>query len=59
VNYCFTFNRPEDNALASLFWEQMKWIRPESYVGDNDFLNFATLDRAFFDKLHQAVKAFK
>ena len=57
VNYGFTFHRPEDANLAGLFWQQMEWIRPESYIGDNNFLNFATANNAFFHKVHQAAKA--
>jgi hypothetical protein len=47
VNHCYTFHRPEHQAFAPLLWEQMDWIRPESYVADNEYLN----------KVHQAVKA--
>jgi hypothetical protein len=59
VNYCFTLHEPDDRGLAPLFWQQMEWIHPESYMAENDFLNFATINKAFFDKVHQAVKAFK
>ena len=57
VNYCYTFHHPEDHVFAPLFWVQMEWIRPESYVAANKYLNFATNNKALFDKVHQAVKA--
>jgi hypothetical protein len=57
VNYCFALHEPEDRGLAPLFWQQMEWIRPESYMADNDFLSFATVSKALFDKLYQGVKA--
>lgn len=48
VNYCFNFHRPEMRDLVEMFWEQMEWIRPESFIADGDVLNFATSNRAFF-----------
>ena len=40
VNYCFALHQPEMKDLAALFWQQIERIRPESYVADNDYLNF-------------------
>jgi hypothetical protein len=36
VNYNFALHRPEMKDLATLFWEQIAWIRPESFVADNE-----------------------
>ena len=38
VNYCFAPHLPKMSDLAVLFWRQLEWIRPESYVADNDYL---------------------
>jgi len=57
VNYCFAFHRPELKDLAVLFWQQIAWIRPESYIADNDYLSFASINRDLFAKVRDAVKA--
>jgi hypothetical protein len=57
VNYCFALHQPEQKNLASLFWEQMDRIRPESYVADNDYLNFVTSNKTLFAGVLQAVKS--
>lgn len=57
VNFGFAFHRDEDHSLARLFWQQMEWIHPESYMSDNNFLSFATVNEPIFEKVHQAVKA--
>ena len=56
VNFGFVFHRDEDDSLARLFWQRMERIRPESYLGDNEFLNFATINEILFAKVHDAVK---
>ena len=57
VNYCFAFHQPNMDSLVKLFWQQMEWVRPESYVADSDYLNFATMNKALFAKVQEAVKA--
>jgi hypothetical protein len=44
ANFCgFRFSDPAVKVLADLFWEQIAWLRPESYVADCDTcLLFAT-----------------
>jgi hypothetical protein len=44
-------------SIATLFWQQMDWVRPESYVADNDYLNFVSMNKVFFASVHDAVKA--
>jgi hypothetical protein len=56
VNYCFALDDPNMDRLASMFWEQMAWIHPESYIADNDCLNFATRNKALFASIHDALK---
>ena len=54
VNYGhFTFDRPD--ALTELFWKQMEWIRPESYMADGFYLNFATANKRLFAIIRNAV----
>lgn len=57
VNYCFALHQPEMNSLVTLFWQQMEWVRPESYMADNDYLNFVSMNKALFASVHDAVKA--
>jgi hypothetical protein len=57
VNYCFALHQPEMESIASLFWQQMDWVRPESYVADNDYLNFVSMNKTLFASVHDAVKA--
>ncbi len=59
VNYCLALHSSEMKELASLFWQQMDRIRPESYVGDNDYLNFVTSNKILFASVRSAVQALK
>ncbi|HEY3703651.1 MAG TPA: hypothetical protein VGL22_01230 [Terracidiphilus sp.] len=44
VNYSFGFSlhSSECAAVTEIFWEQMEWIRPESYIADGDQLTVVT-----------------
>ena len=57
VNYCFALHQPEMDSLVTLFWQQMEWVRPESYVADSDYLNFVSMDKALFARVRDAVQA--
>ena len=57
VNYGFALHPPERASLANLFWPQMARIRPESYVADNDFLTFVSMNKTVFASVLDAVKA--
>jgi hypothetical protein len=57
VNYGFALHPPERARLADLFWPQMARILPESYVADNDFLTFVTMNEALFARVRDVVKA--
>jgi hypothetical protein len=58
VNYGFALDPPERaHHLADLFWPQMAWIRPESYVADNDYLTFVSMNKALFASVRDVVKA--
>ena len=56
VNYGFALHQ-RANHLADLFWPQMARIRPESYVANNDYLTFVSINKALFASVRDAVKA--
>ena len=58
VNYGgFALDRAETKDLATLFWQQIEWIRPESYIADGDYLNFVSMNKTLFASVHDAMKA--
>jgi hypothetical protein len=58
VNYGFALDPPErSDSFATMFWQQLAWIRPESYVADNDYLSFVSMNKALFPTVRDAVKA--
>jgi hypothetical protein len=57
VNYGFALHPPERSNLATLFWPQIARIRPESYVADNDYLTFVSVNKNLFASVRDAVKA--
>ena len=56
VNYGFALDR-SDETLVKIFWQQMKWVQPESYIADWDLLSFATTNKAVFAKVRDAIKS--
>lgn len=57
VNYRLALHGPEMKHFATLFWQQMARIRPESYVADNDYLNFVSRNTALFARVCDVIKA--
>jgi len=58
VNYGFALHPPERSKnLATVFWEQLARIGPESYVADNDYLTFVSMNKSLFASVRDAVKA--
>jgi len=57
ATFCnFRFSEPEMKAIVDMFWEQIHWVRPESYVADCDScLIFATRDRALFNAVRERL----
>jgi hypothetical protein len=52
----FGLHRPEEQSLAILFWRQLEWIRPESYIADGDhFLTFVSSDASLFAAVRHAL----
>jgi hypothetical protein len=56
VNYGFALHPPDRAKLADLFWPQMARIRSESYVANNDYLTFVTMNEGLFARVRDAVK---
>ncbi len=58
VNYGFALHPTERSKnLATLFWHQLARIRPESYVADNDYLTFVSMNKGSFASVRDAVRA--
>ena len=56
VNYiAFGFHDPLTQELTDLFWRQLEWIRPESYIADGSLLNFVSRDSNLFATVFQAL----
>jgi hypothetical protein len=56
VNFAEGFELHQPNDLVPLFWRQLKWIRPESYIADtHHLLTFVTTDRNVFEAARQAL----
>ena len=51
VNYHLALHRTDlsERPLTDLFWFQIGWIQPESYVSDSDFLTFVSRDHTLFE----------
>ena len=45
VNYCFALHLQDMKELADMFWRQLKWIQPETYVVDNDYLTLVSRNK--------------
>jgi hypothetical protein len=56
VNYDFGFHDPDYADLAQFFWQQLDWIKPESYLAGNDFLNFVTANQSLFNSVHRGLR---
>jgi hypothetical protein len=57
VNFLdFAPHNSEVEDLVSLFWKQLDWIQPESYIADgNAFLTFVTRGKDLFGAVRQAL----
>jgi hypothetical protein len=57
--YGFQLSNAHMKALADLFWTQMEWVRPESYVGDGDrCLMFVSSDHQLFVSVRDTLSRF-
>jgi hypothetical protein len=57
VNYGLTLHLPERMGAIDPFWQQVDWIRPESYIADNDYLTFVSRDESLFAAVCEALSA--
>lgn len=57
VNYGGFAFYDADTVLADLFWKQMWWIRPESYIAEGSYLNVASANKRLFASIRDAVTA--
>jgi len=58
VNYLnFSLDDPENrDLLVTLFWKQLDWIQPESYIADGaDTLTFVSRNQRLFTQVFQAL----
>lgn len=52
----FQLSDPQMKAITDLFWTQMAWVRPESYLGDGDrCLVFVSSDQERFGSVHDIL----
>ena len=42
-------------ALTDLFWRQLEWIHPESFIADGNLLSFVSRDKELFTNVFQAL----
>ena len=56
VNFGEGFDLDQPNDLVPLFWRQLEWIRPESYVADTHHLmTFVSINRNIFESVLQSL----
>ena len=55
VNFDFGFHDPEYDDLTRMFWQQLNWIKAESYLAENDYLIFVTANPELFARVYEAL----
>jgi hypothetical protein len=56
VNFDFGFHDPDYVDLARMFWQQLGWMKAESYLAENDYLIFATSNPEVFARVYEALR---
>ena len=57
VNFAgFSFQRPGVKSLTDLYWRQLEWISPVSYIADGTSLSFVTRDNNAFEEVCRALE---
>ena len=52
----FAFHDPGMQVLIDLFWKQLDWVQPESFIADGSpFLNFVSRNKDLFVVVRQAL----
>lgn len=56
VNFDFGFHDPKCADLAHMFWQQLDWMKAESYLAENDYLIFVTSNTELFGRVYEALR---
>ncbi len=57
VNWFLRFGDPLYSDIERMFWSQLEWIQPESYVADGrEVLTFLTRNEALFEFVLQRLE---
>ena len=56
VNFDFGFHDPQSADLARMFWQQLSWMKAESYFSENDYLIFVTANPELFARVYEALR---
>jgi hypothetical protein len=56
VNFDFGFHDPEYAVLAHMFWQQLGWMKAESYLAENDYLIFVTANPKVFTPVYETLR---
>lgn len=56
VNFDFGFHDPEYADLSHMFWQQLDWMKAESYLAENDYLIFVTANPKVFAPVYEALR---
>lgn len=56
VNFDFGFHDPGYTSLADMFWQQLGWIKAESYLAENDYLILVTANPEVFAAVYKALR---
>ena len=56
VNFDFGFHDPQYADLADMFWQQLGWMKAESYLAENDYLIFVTANPKVFAAVYEALR---
>ncbi len=56
VNFDFGFHDAEYSDLACMFWQQLGWMKAESYLAENDYVIFVTAYPDLFARVYEALR---
>lgn len=56
VNFDFGSHDKEYADIARMFWQQLGWIKAESYLAENDYLIFVTANPKLFAPVQEAFR---
>ena len=56
VNYDFGFHDPGYSHLSQMFWQQLGWMKAESYLAENDYLILVTSNPKVFAPVYEALR---